>query len=274
MNLITLEGRLLHIEPRTRSFILTVQVGVQRNTRDTMWSIVPKVSIRVPRRMIEQDAMERLKINNYYEMYGHINPLLFKNRDGEGHSQNTEFVLSGFSDLLPVPGMSAKQIERSLYSRYEVKGVLVDYIPNRRERNPDNAIIQIRSKLEDNPNTPIQGHDRIIVSVRPQMKERMAGIEIGDCVNIEGRVFGRLLRIERLMPGEFETTLYNALGLSRIRVSGVQPAWAKDGLSIHDREEIKLDEDAEEDEEDEHFVGSAEDYAEDGETDDQAQGVE
>src|SRR5699024_1826377 len=113
-----------------------------------------------------------------------------------------------------------------------------------------------------------------LVSVRPAMKERLAGIDIGDCVNIEGRVFGRLLRIERQMPGEFETTLYNALGLSRIRVSGVQPEWVKEGLSLRGRSKIQLEEDAEEDEDDTHFIGSEEDYADDAEIEDEAAGEE
>lgn len=259
MNLFTLEGRVLHIAPRSKSYLITVGVGIQRNTRDVMWSVVPKVLVRVPRRLVDQGAVERMKINGLYEMYGHLNPLLFRDTSNNRQHQIIEFILSGFEELTPTGKMNKRQTERSLYSRWEAKGILLDYIPNRQASNPDNAVIQIRRKVDDVPDRHIQGTDRVMVTVRTQMKERMAGVDIGDSVNVEGRIFGRLRRVPSPTPGDYEETLFNSLGLSRVRVSGVKPAWTTEESS-YDRANLDTDEDAYEDEDAESYTGTKEDY--------------
>lgn len=234
MNLFTLQGRLLYIEPpkeEGKSAQMMFAVGEQKNTTESIVQIVNKVIVRVPSYVLAKHPISDLVIDDFYEIYGHINPLTKRDPSREEKFLLTDLVVAGFHRTSPVGDMKKAEIERSLFSRWASTGIIRDYRKSKKSAFPDLLVVQIRDEVKNKEELTVFGGSEVMINVGKHLKERLIGLEVGHAVYLEGRIAGFLRRIPSLIPGEYEQTLHNTVALSHIHRIGVVGDWHEDILS-------------------------------------------
>lgn len=224
-NYFVIEGRVLYVEKPSeegKSALVLIQTGVVRNAKAGQVRVVNKLFVRVPAYVIKRDGIENLKPNTYCSIYGRINPLVRKGSDDEMHL-SSEFLAGGFGVLHVDKGVTRKEAANSMDSRWLGKGELVEYRKNSRKELADTLILKIRPTVR-HKKADVMGSELIAISVRPSMRERFRGIEVGDSLNVEGRVMGLITR-GPLGNSEHGENLESVVTLARVNVSSLRFYW-------------------------------------------------